>query len=216
MMKLLTNRISSEGGIFMGSLPTDIQSKFILLILFVTIIKISTNNIAKLLMPGYDIQKNKVKVAFLLTAVGVVVLDIRVLNIIGLYKKPVTSWMIYYDYVLTSLFLTSGTRAIHKLNEAWDTHVGQDNALKKSEKASKTLQEAAGKVDIATKELEESKNKRDNANTIYQADTANVENKKNFDKADDEYKKAATKFDTAKKSLDLAKNAKEVADSALK
>ena len=99
----------------------DIDMILILFVFFIlaTIIKIATDNITQVLKPFVDVSKYKLIIALVLTTFGVFGLNQGVLEVLNVPLEVSRSWFHYYDLVLTSLFLTGGAQAIHKLSDAW-------------------------------------------------------------------------------------------------
>lgn len=93
----------------------------ILVVFFIiaTIIKIAVDNIVNIVKPFTDLKRYKLVIALVLTIFGVFGLNLGVLNALNIPFEVSRSWFHYFDLVLTVLFLTSGSQAIHKLDNAW-------------------------------------------------------------------------------------------------
>lgn len=100
----------------------DILSLLIVFFLIATIIKIAADNVAAVLKPIGDVKKYKLIIAFILTAFGVFGLNMGVLESLQVPLEVSRSWFHYFDLILTTLFLTGGAQAIHKLNNAWNDY----------------------------------------------------------------------------------------------
>jgi hypothetical protein len=100
----------------------DILSILIVFFLIATIIKIATDNVAAVIRPLGDVKKYKLIIALLLTIFGVFGLNMGVLEALNVPLEVSRSWFHYFDLVLTTLFLTGGAQAIHKLNDAWNNY----------------------------------------------------------------------------------------------
>lgn len=97
----------------------DILIVLAIFFILATVIKIATDNVIELCKPLVDIQKYKLIVALALTLFGVFGLNLGVLNALNVPQVVSRSWFHYFDLVLTTLFLTGGAQAIHKLDDAW-------------------------------------------------------------------------------------------------
>ncbi|MBN2796242.1 MAG: hypothetical protein JXR88_12600 [Clostridia bacterium] len=97
----------------------DILSILLIFFLFTTIVKISTDNVDALMKPLFDVKKYKMIIALLLTLVGIFGLNRGIFETLNVPIEVSRSWFHYFDLVVTSLFLTGGAQAIHKLNNAW-------------------------------------------------------------------------------------------------
>ena len=97
----------------------DILTVLMIFFLIATVIKIASDNVTELLKPFKDIQAYKLIIALVLTIFGVFGLNLGVLEALNVPLEVSRSWFHYFDLVATTLFLTSGAQAIHKLNDAW-------------------------------------------------------------------------------------------------
>ena len=97
----------------------DILSILIVFFLIATVIKIATDNVASVLLPVSDVQKYKLMIALTLTLFGVFGLNMGVFEALNVPLAVSRSWFHWFDLVVTTLFLTGGAQAIHKLNDAW-------------------------------------------------------------------------------------------------
>ncbi|MBN2884237.1 MAG: hypothetical protein JXN10_11960 [Clostridia bacterium] len=100
----------------------DILSLLIIFFLIATVIKIATDNVAAVLKPIRNVTKYKLIIALILTAFGVFGLNMGVLEALNVPLEVSRSWFHYFDLVLTTLFLTGGAQAIHKLSNAWNNY----------------------------------------------------------------------------------------------
>lgn len=100
----------------------DILSILIVFFLIATVIKIATDNVAAVLKPLGDVKKYKLVIALVLTSFGVFGLNMGVFEALNVPIEVSRSWFHYFDLVTTSLFLTGGAQAIHKLNDAWKSY----------------------------------------------------------------------------------------------
>lgn len=97
----------------------DILSILIIFFFVATIIKIATDNVAQVFKAFNDISKYKLIIALFLTLVGVFGLNRGILEALGIPIEISRWWFHYYDLLVTALFLTGGSQAIHRLAEAW-------------------------------------------------------------------------------------------------
>lgn len=97
----------------------DILSILIIFFLIATIIKIATDNVAALCQPFKDVNRYKLIIALALTLFAIFGLNLGILNALKIPLEVSRSWFHYFDLVVTTLFLTGGAQAIHKLNDAW-------------------------------------------------------------------------------------------------
>lgn len=100
----------------------DIISILLIFFLIATVIKIATDNVAALLKPIVEVTKYKLIIALFLTALGVFSLNIGVLESLNVPQEVSKSWFHYFDLTVTTLFLTGGAQAIHKLSDAWKSY----------------------------------------------------------------------------------------------
>lgn len=113
----------------------DIISLLVIFFLLATVIKIATDNAADVLVAlssceklrwFRNAKKYKLVIALILTAFGVVGLNTGVLELLKVPLEVSRSWFHYFDMVVTILFLTKGSQAIHKLDDAWKNYKAGD------------------------------------------------------------------------------------------
>lgn len=83
------------------------------------VVKIATDNVVAILKPWFDVKSYKLVIALALTIAGVFALNTGVLEALNVPRETSWPWIHEFDLILSSLFLTSGAQAIHKLSDAW-------------------------------------------------------------------------------------------------
>lgn len=102
----------------------DILILLAIFFLIATVIKIATDNVVALVKPFRDVKRYKLIIALVLTCFGVFGLNLGVLEALNVPLEISRSWFHWFDLVITTLFLTSGAQAIHKLDDAWKNYKG--------------------------------------------------------------------------------------------
>lgn len=100
----------------------DIFTILIVFFFMSAIIKIATDNVQAVFKPFGDIQAYKLIIALVLTGAGVIGLNLGILELLEIPVEASRPWFHIFDLLLTILFLTSGSQAIHKLADAWKAY----------------------------------------------------------------------------------------------
>lgn len=93
--------------------------------LFAMIVTIATDRTAQLFEPFVNIDKYKLLVAFVWTSVGIVGLNVGMLETLEIITGVAYSWIHVFDLALTSVFLTGGAQGIHRLADMFMDYIGK-------------------------------------------------------------------------------------------
>lgn len=97
----------------------DILMLLVTFFFLAVIVRIATDNVVNVLKVFGDFKRFKLVIAFVLTAAGITVFNTGVLQALDMRPDEALTAFHYYDLILSTLFLTSGAQAIHKLSDAW-------------------------------------------------------------------------------------------------
>lgn len=97
----------------------DILIVLTVFFLLAAVVKIAVDNVVQIVKPWLDLKKYKLVIALALTAFGVFAINMGILEALAVPLEVSRSWFHFYDLIITTLFLTGGARAIHKLDKAW-------------------------------------------------------------------------------------------------
>ena len=93
----------------------DILALLAVFLLLAAVIKIATDNVAAVMKPWVDLKPYRLLIALVLTGGAIAGLNTGVLAALGIPRETSYTWFHEFDLALTTLFLTSGAQAIHKL-----------------------------------------------------------------------------------------------------
>ena len=89
------------------------------------LISIATENINSLAKPFFNLSQYKLVMAFAWTTIGVIGLNVGMMDLLGMITESSLSWIHYFDLGLTIAFFTSGAQAVHKLTDMVSEYIGK-------------------------------------------------------------------------------------------